>query len=124
MSSFRFIADVHLSPKTIAALTDQGYDIIRCTDILPANAPNIEILEFARTEDRIVLTQDLDFSMLVAINNYDQPSLITLRLSSAKPDIVSDRLFEVLPMLEQELQTSVAITIDDDSVGIRKLPIR
>ncbi|MGB2926642.1 MAG: DUF5615 family PIN-like protein [Limnothrix sp.] len=88
MSSFRFIADVHISPKTIAALTDQGYDIIRCTDILPANAPDIEILEFARTEDRIVLTQDLDFSMLVAINNYDQPSLITLRLSSAKPDIV------------------------------------
>lgn len=40
MSSFSFITDVHISPKTIAALTDQGYDIIRCTDILPANPPD------------------------------------------------------------------------------------
>ncbi|WP_363315792.1 MULTISPECIES: DUF5615 family PIN-like protein [unclassified Thermosynechococcus] len=37
-----------------------------------------EILEFARAQGRIVLTQDLDFSMLVALSSVRLPSLITL----------------------------------------------
>lgn len=124
MSSLRLIADVHISPLTVAALKLQGYDIVRSTNSLPATAADVEILEFARVEGRIVLTQDLDFSMLVALSNYDQPSLITLRLSSAKPYVVTQRLLEVLPNLEQDLIEGSAITIDDNSIRIRKLPIR
>jgi predicted nuclease of predicted toxin-antitoxin system len=124
MSNLRLIADVHISPLTIAALKLHGYDIVRTTDLLPATAADVEILELARVESRIVLTQDLDFSMLVALSNCDRPSLITLRLSSAKPDIVTQRLLEVLPNLTQDLVEGSAVTINDDSVRIRKLPIR
>ena len=124
MSNLRLIADVHISPLTVTALKLQGHDIARSTDFLPATAADVEILEFARVEGRLVLTQDLDFSMLVALSNYDQPSLITLRLSSAKPAVVTQRLLEVLPNLNRDLISGSAITIDDDSVRIRKLPIR
>jgi predicted nuclease of predicted toxin-antitoxin system len=124
MSNLRFVADVHISPLTVVSLQTQGYDILRTTDFLPANASDTEILELARVEDRIVITHDLDFSMLVALGIYDQPSLITLRLSSAKPEKVTQRLLEVLPELEQELRDGSALTIDNNSVRIRKLPIR
>lgn len=56
MSSLRIIADVHISPLTIAALQRQGYDIVRVTEVLPATATDAEILELARVENRIVLT--------------------------------------------------------------------
>ena len=124
MSNFRLLADVHISPKTVADLQKQGYEIMRSSEFLPANAPDINILEFARTENWVVLTQDLDFSMLVALSRYSQPSLITLRLSSAKPDIVTQRLLDVLPQIEGALQEGSAITIQDDSIRIRKLPVR
>ncbi len=124
MSNLRLIADVNISPLTVAALRSQGYDIIRSTELLPATATDLEILERARLEDRIVLTQDLDFSVLVALGQYEHPSLITLRLSSAQPDIVTRRLLEVLPQLEQELTEGSVLTISDDSARIRKLPIR
>jgi len=124
MSGLRFIADVHISPLTVAALRQQGYDILRITEVLPATAADLEILEFARAENRIVLTQDLDFSALVALGGYVQPSLVTLRLSSAQPDVVSRRLLEVLPQLEQVLVEGSAITIEDNAVRFRKLPIR
>ena len=123
MNSLCFIADVHISPLTVAALKLNGYDIVRTTDLLPANAADIDILELARIENRIVITQDLDFSMLIALGKYNQPSLITLRLSSAKPDIVTQRLLEIMPPLEKELVEGSALTIDDNSVRIRKLPI-
>ncbi|BBH39742.1 hypothetical protein myaer102_22850 [Microcystis viridis NIES-102] len=92
MSSLRLRADVHISPLTVAALRLQGYDIVRTTDFLPATAADAEILELARVEGQVILTQDLDFSLLVALNNYGLPSLITLRLSSARPDVVAQRL--------------------------------
>jgi predicted nuclease of predicted toxin-antitoxin system len=124
MNNLRFLADVHISPLTVAALKLQGYDILRSTDLLPATAADIDILELARVEGRIIITQDLDFSMLIAVGKYNQPSLVTLRLSSAKPDVITQRLLEVLPLLEEELSQGSALTIDDNSVRIRKLPIR
>ncbi len=124
MNHLRFLADVHISPLTVAALKLQGYDILRSTDLLPATAADIDILELARVEGRIIITQDLDFSMLIAVSKYNQPSLVTLRLSSAKPDVITQRLLEVLPLLEEELSQGSALTIDDNSVRIRKLPIR
>ncbi len=124
MKKIRLLADVHISPKTVADLQKQGYEIMRSSEFLPANAPDINILEFARTENWVVLTQDLDFSMLVALSRYSQPSLITLCLSSAKPDIVTQKLLEVLPQIEEALQEGSAITIQDESIRIRKLPVR
>jgi predicted nuclease of predicted toxin-antitoxin system len=124
MSSLRLLADVHISPLTVAALRLQGYDIVRTTDLLPATAADAEILELARVEGKVILTQDLDFSMLVALNNYGLPSLITLRLSSARPDVVAQKLLDVLHTVETELTEGAAITISDDSVRVRKLPIR
>ena len=124
MKNVRLLADVHISPKTVGDLQKQGYEIMRSSEVLPANAPDINILEFARTENWVVLTQDLDFSMLVALSRYSQPSLITLRLSSAKPDIVTQKLLDVLPQLEEALQEGSAITIQDESIRIRKLPVR
>jgi predicted nuclease of predicted toxin-antitoxin system len=124
VKNIRLLADVHISPKTVADLQKQGYEIMRSSEFLPANAPDINILEFARTENWVVLTQDLDFSMLVALSRYSQPSLITLRLSSAKPDTVTQKLLDVLPQIEEALQEGSAITIQDESIRIRKLPVR
>ncbi|MCY7408625.1 MAG: DUF5615 family PIN-like protein [Alkalinema sp. CAN_BIN05] len=124
MNTLRFIADVHISPLTVTTLRLAGYDIVRVPDILPRASPDSMILEFARIENRIMLTQDLDFSVLVALGRYVQPSLITLRLSSAQPDFVSQRLLSILPELEQPLIEGYAITIEDNSVRLRKLPIR
>jgi hypothetical protein len=38
MNNLRFIADVHISPVTVAALQLEGYDIVRTTELLPATA--------------------------------------------------------------------------------------
>jgi predicted nuclease of predicted toxin-antitoxin system len=97
-----------------------AWHIIRVSDVLPTTAPDDEILEFARQENRVVVTQDLDFSMLVALGGYNQPSLITLRLSRADPNTVTQRLLEILPQLEQQLREGSAITVEDENLRIRK----
>jgi predicted nuclease of predicted toxin-antitoxin system len=118
------LADLNISPLTVEALAQEGWDVIRVSSRLPSRAPDPTILEFARKEGRAVVTQDLDFSALVALSGLDRPSLVTLRLSDSAPETVTSRLLETSPLWEEVLAEGVAVTIDDDSVRVRRLPIR
>jgi predicted nuclease of predicted toxin-antitoxin system len=123
LSALRFIADINISPQTVAALQKQGWQIARSSQWLPTTATDDEILEFARREVCVVITQDLDFSALLALSGHERPSLITLRLSTSEPEVVTIRLLEAASLLEKALAESCAITIEDSVVRIRKLPI-
>jgi len=124
VADIRFLANMNISPKTVAILRLQGWETIRVSDLLPVDATDDEILELARREDRVVVTQDLDFSALLALGGYDRPSLITLRLSVSDPETVTRRLLQVLPYMEQSLRDGCAVTIEDIAVRVRQLPIR
>jgi predicted nuclease of predicted toxin-antitoxin system len=121
--ALRVLADLNISPLTVAALRQRGWDAVRSSDLLPATAPDHEILALAGDQGRVLLTQDLDFSVLLALSGRDRPSLITLRLSDSAPDQVSRRLIELELHLERSLATSCAVTVEDERIRIRKLPI-
>ncbi len=87
------------------------------------NASDQEVMELARQEGRVVITQDLDFSAVLALGGHDRPSLITLRLSLSDPDSVTEKLREVAPQVEESLQEGSVVTIEDVAVRVRKLPI-
>ncbi len=111
MGALRFLANMNISPKTVSALRQRGWDIFRVSELLPPTAPDQEILEFARREERVLVTQDLDFSALLALSGYTRPGLITLRLSVSDPETVTRRLLEVVPQVESALQQGAAVTI-------------
>lgn len=123
MIAIRLLANMNISPKTVESLWQQGWDTVRVSGLLPVNASDEEILGLARREDRVVVTQDLDFSTLLALGGYDRPSLITIRLSVSDPDTVARRLLEVLPRIEQVLGKGGAATVEDVAVRVRRLPI-
>jgi len=114
---------MNISPKTVESLSKQGWDIIRVSNILPVNASDQEILDLARQEGRAVITQDLDFSALLALGGFIRPSLVTLRLSMSDPESITSRLIGVLPRLKKPLKEGCAVTVEDVTVRIRKLPI-
>lgn len=91
---------------------------------LSPSALDSEILDYARHEGRAVLTQDLDFSTLLALSGWDRPSLVTLRLSETHPEFVAQKILGARHELEQKLAEGYAITIEDQAIRFRKLPIR
>ncbi len=123
MAEVRFLADMNISPQTVESLRRRGWDIVRVSNLLPFDSTDQEILELARREEMIVITQDLDFSMLLALGGYHRPSLITLRLSVSDPEMITTRLLESLPQLQKPLQQGCAATVEDKAVRIRILPI-
>ena len=122
--SFTILADMNLSPLTVAALQADGYDITRVSSLLPATTSDANILELARQRGMVVVTQDLDFSTLLALGGHSRPSLVTLRLTHTEPEFVTERLQQVLPQIEQHLAAGCAITVGDVAIRIRNLPIR
>jgi len=122
-NELRFLCDMNLSPLTVDALQQEGWDIVRVSTLLPATASDLEILELARHQRRVIITQDLDFSSLLVLAGYDRPSLVTLRLSNTEPTLVTEKLMQVMAQVEDALRQGSAVTIDDTTVRIRKLPI-
>jgi predicted nuclease of predicted toxin-antitoxin system len=120
----RLLADMNISPKTVEAMRKRGWDILRVSNFLPANASDQQILQFARQENRILITQDLDFSALLALAGENQPSLVTLRLSISDPETITKKLLDILPRLKDELQAGCVVTIQDTTVRFRRLPIQ
>lgn len=123
MTSLRFLVDMNLSPKTVTNLQQHGWDILRVSQVLPMDAEDSEILEFARQHNRVIITQDLDFSSLLALGGHEKPSLITFRLSVPDPEIITQKLLEFLPQIANRLAEGCAVTIDDRKVRVRRLPI-
>jgi predicted nuclease of predicted toxin-antitoxin system len=121
--SLKFIADVHISPITVAELRKSGYQIYRVTDYLPAHAKDSEIIKLARCEKAIIITPDLDFSALIAKSGLSQPSVISLRVGNVKPSVISSILKMVLPLIEKELEAGAIVSVEESQYRVRKLPI-
>ncbi|MEW6163287.1 MAG: DUF5615 family PIN-like protein [Nitrospirota bacterium] len=117
----KFIADIHISPLTVKALQNKGYDIVRITDKLLATASDNEIVQLAYQEQAVIITQDLDFSAIIAKSGLNGPSVISLRVAGAKPDIVTRILITVLPLIEADLIEGAIISIDEKEYRIKKL---
>ena len=122
-SKLQYLADMNVSPKTVSVFQHLGVDMIRVSSLLPDNASDETILNLARKTGRVLITQDLDFSALLAIHGYDRPSLITLRLSQSDPQTTTDRLREVIPKIEDTLAEGCAVTVEDRVIRIRPIPI-
>ena len=119
----RIFADVHISPITVQHLNDIGHDVVRSNSVLPDNAPDSEIAMRAMTDERAVLTQDLGFAAMIALTGATGPSIITLRLSDARVETVNRILEAALPALEEPILGGAIVTVEDNRVRVRELPV-
>ena len=120
----RLLADLHISPQTVQFLRRLGHDVIRVSDVAPPTLSDQDILALAVREHRAVLTQDLDFSRLVALSGTRHPSLISVRLSTARIERVNAALEQALPTLESAVQDGAIITVEDQRIRVRRLPLQ
>ena len=88
----RLLADLHIAPRTVHFLRSLGHDVLRVTDLLPATASDETIVERAAQAQRVILTQDLDMTAIIALSRRQYPSLVTLRLRSVRIEFVNTAL--------------------------------
>ena len=58
----RFLVDASLSPAVAVLLTEAGHDAVHVRDALGLKAPDLEILEHAAADGRVIVAADTDFA--------------------------------------------------------------
>lgn len=66
----KFLVDMALSPKTVKVLRNSGYEAIRVNELGMGKSKDREILTYAKKNDMVVITADLDFGDILAITRY------------------------------------------------------
>nr|WP_275994480.1 DUF5615 family PIN-like protein [Argonema antarcticum] len=117
------MADMGVSPLTVQALRQQGYNAVHLNEQGLDRLPDPDILEKARQEDRIVLTFDLDFGDLLAVSADVAPSVVIFRLKNTVPGFVSARLLLVISECGEDLATGAIVTVENNRYRVRRLPI-
>ncbi|MBO1349353.1 MAG: DUF5615 family PIN-like protein [Hormoscilla sp. GUM202] len=119
----KFLADMGVSPLTVQALRQEGYDAVHLYEQGLHRLRDPEIMEKARLEERIVLTFDLDFGELLAISTANLPSVIIFRLSTTVPEFVTARLLSVISECSADLDRGAFVTVENARYRLRQLPI-
>ena len=119
----RLLLDMGLSPGTAEYLRRRGYDAVHLRDQNLHRATDEQIVRKASDEQRIIVTFDLDFTRLLALQRLVQPSVVLFRLEYFTTDQVNERLVTELHAHESELDRGAIVVIDSRRVRVRTLPI-
>ena len=96
----KFLVDMPISPDAARWLIEKGHDATHASDVGLDRAPDLEVLEAARIEDRIVVTADLDYPRLLAITRAEAPGLILFRGGNYSDAEIIDGLSRVFASIE------------------------
>ena len=119
----KFLADMGISPRTVAKLKREGYDAVHLVEERLEKLEDQKILIKGRDEGRIVLTVDLDFGYLLAVSGARLPSVIIFRLGNESREVIEEYLDEVLSQCHKELNAGAIVSVKDDGFRVRRLPI-
>jgi predicted nuclease of predicted toxin-antitoxin system len=71
----KFLLDVHISNRIAAKLRENGHDVVRVADI-DREMQDHQIMSLAAAEQRIVITEDSDFSELIFAHDIQPPAAL------------------------------------------------
>ena len=95
----KFLADMGISPNTVAFLQGLGYDAVH-------------------------LTHDLDFGGLVAASGAKLPSVIIFRLRNMRPEQVNRYLQGIITQHQTALEEGAIISVTEGHIRVRVLPVK
>lgn len=117
----KFLADMGISPVTVAWLNKQGHDAKHLSDERLHKLSDHEIFDKADKENRIVLTTDLDFGEIAVSASSSKISVIIFRQENRTPVSMNQYLEKVIHTAQTELEKGAIITVQEGRIRIRHL---
>lgn len=114
----RFLIDSNLPPALAAALREAGHDAVHTREVELTHAKDEAIFEFAREQDRVIVSLDTDFSRMLATLGATSPSLILLRREVYRAERLALLILNRLPELSDDLDQGAIVTFEPGRVRI------
>jgi predicted nuclease of predicted toxin-antitoxin system len=81
------------------------------------------ILAHARERGEVIVTHDLDFGTILAVEGSSTPSVIVLRLQRPTLDELAERVVSCATRVADALGAGAIVSVEDAAIRIRKLPV-
>ena len=111
----KFVADENIPIETVNILKEQGVDIVSVAAFAPG-LTDIEVLDFANTNHRIVITFDKDFGQIVFKEKRKTEGLILLRFVPLSSQQIAKKIKQVL--VSKILLENHIVVVKKDSVRV------
>jgi predicted nuclease of predicted toxin-antitoxin system len=109
-----------ISPATVGFLRKLGHEAVRLPEVGLERGSDADVIACAVGQGQILLTFDLDYPALLALNLSTRVSAIIFRTQSAEPEWINQRLGETLPLLAGALTEGAMVVIEDHRVRVRR----
>jgi len=119
----RLLLDQGLPRSSVEILRNKGWDIQHTGEIGMSRATDRQILEYARDEQRIVITLDSDFHTILAVENLDSPSVVRIRQEGLRGPELAELVEKIWSKIGQQLKNGAMATITEKAIRIRKIPL-
>ncbi len=119
----RFPGDACIDIRVIKWLRSQGYDATHLREEGLQRLPDEEIFKKAISENRVILTFDMDFGEIIALSKDEKTSVILFRLHNTRTSQVIVRLLAVLADSKDALDKGAVVIIEESRHRIRYFPI-
>jgi predicted nuclease of predicted toxin-antitoxin system len=119
----KLLVDMNLAPRWVSVLADAGFEAAHWSTLGANNAPDTEIMAFAKANGYVVLTHDLDFSAILAATHGEKPSVVQIRAEDVSPDVIGRPVIDALRQMRAELEEGVLLTVDPNRTRLRVLPL-
>lgn len=107
----------------IGLLAEAEIDAVHWRDAGAHNASDMEIMDYARANDYVVLSHDLGFGAILAATQGAKPSVVQIRAADVSPEAIGRPVLAALRQMKSELEKGALITVDPQRARLRVLPL-
>ena len=118
----KLLVDMNLSPRWVGLLADAGIDAQHWSTLGAGNAPDSEIMAYAKANDCVVLTHDLDFGAILGATRGSKPSVVQIRAEDVSPETIGRYVIAAVRQMAPELAQGALLTVDTNRTRLRVLP--
>lgn len=120
----KVLVDMNLSPRWVGLLSEAGFEAVHWSNIGIGDAPDPEIMHYALQYGYTVLTNDLDFGILLAATKGRGPSVVQLRGGELSSDVIGTKVVRAIRQMITELEDGALLTFDTKRIRLSLLPLR
>jgi predicted nuclease of predicted toxin-antitoxin system len=120
----RVLIDMNLSPDWVETFKRHNIEALHWSKVGKYNAPDTDILSYAKTGSYIIFTNDLDFGTILALGGHSSPSVLQLRNQDILPSDVENVVVQTLQTCQGYLEAGALVVVDANKTRVRILPLR
>ena len=109
----KLLVDLNLSPSWVERLVRHGFEGVHWSTIGAATAPDVEILTWASEHEFVLITNDLDFSAILAASAGASPSVVQIRTQDLLSDEAVSTVARALEVHREDIERGALLSIDE-----------